>query len=157
MFKLFVLGAMLSLTSFTPGKPMAGENLPFCEGVQSIVQRMKTGQEADLQGMTYDEDGDWYESNIEIKSWIGHLVVNNREFSFVTETDDAMTMDELQTKFDAIRAELITCMKLDRKKATKDELKHFAISSGTIRIDLSMTKSFPEDYCLHLWISKSKR
>jgi len=148
---------MLSLTSFTPGKPVPGENLPFCEGVQSIVQKMKTGQEADLQGMTYDEDGDWYESNIEIKEWLGHLVVNSREFSFVTETNDAMTMDELQTKFTDIRAELITCMKLDRKKATKDELKNFAISSGAIRISLTLVKSAFADYSLHLWISKSKR
>jgi len=93
----------------------------------------------------------------EIKEWLGHLVVNSREFSFVTETNDAMTMDELQTKFTDIRAELITCMKLDRKKATKDELKNFSISSGSIRISLSLVKSAFADYCLHLWISKSKR
>ena len=156
MFKLFVLGAMLSLTSFTPGKPVPGENLPFCEGVQSIVQKMKTGQEADLQGMGYDDDGDWYLTNIDLKGWSGHLVVNSRVFS-VTETDDDMTMDELQTKFADIRAELITCMKLDRKKATKDELKIFSISSGTIRIALSLIKGVLTDYSLQLWISKSKR
>jgi len=157
MFKLFVPGAMLLLTSFTPGKPVSGENLPFCEGVKSIIQKMKTGQEADLQGMGYDDDGDWYLTNIDLKGWSGHLVVNSREFSFVTETNDAMTMDELQTKFTDIRAELITCMKLDRKKATKDELKNFSISSGSIRISLSLVKSAFADYCLHLWISKSKR
>ena len=148
---------MLSLTSFTPGKPVSGENLPFCEGVQSIIQKMKAGQEADLQGMGYDDDGDWYLTNIDLKGWSGHLVVNSRVFSFVTETDDDMTMDELQTKFADIRAELITCMKLDRKKATKDELKNFAISSGAIRISLTLVKSAFPDYCLHLWISKSKR
>jgi len=157
MFKLFVLGAMLSLTSFTPGKPVSGENLPFCEGVKSIIQKMKTGQEADLQGMGYDDDGDWYLTNIDLNGWSGHLVVNSRQFSFITETEDDMTMDELQTKFADIRAELITCMKLDRKKATRDELKRFSTSSGTIRIALSLIEGVRTDYCLSLWISKSKR
>jgi hypothetical protein len=138
MLKIFRLGAMLSLTAFTPSKP----EMVFCEGVKFIMQAMNKGEERNtLRGGIAHEY--MYDSQIAFAGWdLEYITDGSSGFGFHSTTikGNAKLAKE---KFAEIRTQLVRCLNLNRGNAKIDKEDSFSLTIGSIDLKLTFNAESP--------------
>lgn len=151
-----MLASVLLFTSFITPLTAINEDIPFCEGVQLIIKKMKAGEELDMQGWEMAEGAKVYDSEVQLTGWIASITNDSDEFMFdADKKGENKDIQVVQKQFADIKAQLMKC--LAPKKITTDDPKRFSFSSGTIRVTLLLNKRFTEEYYISLYIAKPKK
>ena len=153
MLKIFILGALLFLTAFTPTKP----EMVFCEGVKFILQAMNKGEERNtLRGRTAHEY--IYDSQIAFAGWdLEYITDGSSGFSFHSTTIKG-NEKLAKEKFEEIRTQLVRCLNLNRGNAKTDKEDSFSVTIGSIDFKLTFNLGSPvEKSFVEFVILKSKK
>ena len=151
-----MLAAVLSLTSFTFYQPSTKAALPFCEGVQLVLKKIKSGEALSKKDAALASGSDMYESEVKLTGFTTSTKEDSYGTLFVVEAGNDTDALVKQKKFAEIKTQLIKC--LNPKKIDVNDSDYFSFEVGTIIIELVREKSgLVKNYGVSLWIQKPKK